>query len=207
MELIPTQDEVIRLLRDTGALRTGHFIYPSGLHSEEYLQLAMAMRYYQHARTLGVGLSRKVRAHTELRAMIGELSIVAPGTGGIPVAYAMCEALRANQVYWAERDDPKQPLYFRAGVSEQKRGEKVLLADDMLRSGRRLTELRKVVEDLGDEVVGLAVMVYQPNPQTQSFGDLPFFYLAQLSGRYWRRAEECELCKAGMPAESVYVPA
>jgi orotate phosphoribosyltransferase len=206
MELIPTQPEVIRLLRDTGALRTGHFVYPTGLHSEEYLQLAMAMRYYQHARTLGVGLSRKVRAHTELRAMISQLSIVAPGTGGIPVAYAMCEALRASQVYWAERDDPSQPLYFRAGVSEQK-GEKVLLVDDMLRSGRRLTELKKVVEENGDEVVGLAVMVYQPNPDTKSFANVPFFYLAQLEGRYWRKAEECELCKAGVPAESVYVPA
>ena len=206
MELIPTQQEVIRLLRDAGALRNGHFVYPSGLHSEEYLQLAMAMRYYQHARTLGVGLSRKVRAHTELRAMISALSIVAPGTGGIPVAYAVCEALRANQVYWAERDDPTQPLYFRAGVSEQK-GEKVLLVDDMLRSGRRLKELKKVVEESGDEVVGIAVMVYQPNPDTKLFGDLPFFYLAQLEGRYWRQAEECEFCKAGMPSESVYAPA
>ena len=75
MELIPTQDQVIRLLRETGALRTGHFAYPSGLHSEEGLQVAMAMRYYQHARTLGVALSRKVRAHPELRAIISQLSI------------------------------------------------------------------------------------------------------------------------------------
>ena len=56
-------------------------------------------------------------------------------------------------------------------------------------------------------LVGLAVMVHQPNPDTKSFGDLPFFYLAQLSGRYWRSANDCELCKAGIPAESVYVPA
>ena len=205
MELIPTQQEVIRLLRETGALRTGHFVYPGGLHSEEYLQLAMAMRYYQHARTLGVGLSRKVRAHTELRAMISALSIVAAGTGGIPVAYAVCEALRANQVYWAERDEPNQPLYFRAGVSEQ-RGEKVLLVNDMLRSGRRLSELKKTVEDNGDEVVGIAVMVYQPNPDTRLFENLPFFSLAQLEGRYWRKPEECELCKAGIPADTVYAP-
>jgi orotate phosphoribosyltransferase len=206
MELIPTQEEVIRLLRETGALRRGHFIYPSGLHSEEYLQLALAMRYYQHARTLGVALSRKVRAHTELRAMISELSIVAPGTGGIPVAYAVCEALRADQVYWAERDSTGQPLYFRKGVSEEK-GEKVLMVDDMLRSGRRLSELRQLVERTGDEVVGLAVMVYQPNPDTATFDPLPFFYLARLEGRYWRNPQECELCKAGVPSEEIFVPA
>jgi orotate phosphoribosyltransferase len=204
MEIIPTQDEVIRLLRSTGALRTGHFAYPSGLHSEEGLQVAMAMRYYQHARTLGVALSRKVRADAELRATIGELSIVAPGSGGIPVAYAVCEALRARQVYWAERDEPGAPLYFRQGVSAEK-GEKVLLVDDMLRSGRSLMELKQLVERNGDQVVGIAAMVYQPTPETPSFDPLPFFYLARLEGRYWRNGEGCELCKAGVPAENLRV--
>lgn len=200
MEIIPTQEEVIRLLRQTGALRTGHFVSPSGLHSEEGLQVAMAMRYYQHARTLGVALSRKVRAHSELRAMIGELSVVSPGTGGIPVAYSVCEALRAHQVYWAERDDPAGPLHFRQGVSAEK-GEKVLIVDDMLRSGRRVAELKRIVEQNADEVVGIAVMVYQPTPDTPSFESLPFFYLARLTGRYWRSPEECELCKQGIPLE------
>ena len=205
MELIPTQDEVIRLLRDTGALRTGHFRYESGLHSEEGLQLAMAMRYYQHARTLGVALSRRVRAHTELSAIITDLSIVSPGAGGIPVAYAVCEALRANQVYWAERDRPDAPLAFRKGISAEK-GEKVLIVDDMLRSGRKVSELRKIVEENGDQVVGIAVMVYQPNPETPTFNGIPLFYLARLDGRYWRNAEQCELCKAGVPVEDVIVP-
>ncbi len=112
MHLVPTQEEVVALLRDTGALRDGHFEYPNGLHANEYLQVALAMRYYQHARTLSVGLSRLLRANTELRAMIPELSIVAPATGGLPVAYGVCEALRAHQVYWGERDEgvPGSPL-------------------------------------------------------------------------------------------------
>ena len=56
MHIIPTQDEVVAVLRETGALRDGHFEYPSGLHSNEYLQVPLAMRYYQHA------------AHAERRA-------------------------------------------------------------------------------------------------------------------------------------------
>jgi orotate phosphoribosyltransferase len=202
MELIPTEQEVLDIFRECGAIRTGHFETPSGLHSEIHLNVAVAMRYYQHARTLGVALSRKVRAHTELRAMIPELSVVSPGAGGIPVAYAMCEALRANQVYWAERESPDQPLCFRQGVSESV-GEKVLMVDDILRTGRRLTELKGMVESLGDEVVGLAVMVYQPNPETPSFDPLPFFYLARLEGHYWTNAAQCELCRAGVPIEKV----
>ena len=44
MHLIPTQDEVVSVLRETGALRDGHFEYSSGLHSNEYLQVPLAMR-------------------------------------------------------------------------------------------------------------------------------------------------------------------
>src|SRR6266849_7756953 len=154
MHLLPTPEEVVRVLRDTGALRDGHFVYPSGLHSNEYLQVPLAMRYYQHARTLSVGLSRLLRANTEIRAIIPELSIVAPATGGLPVAYGVCEALRAHQVYWAERDNVNEPQRFRQ-YFELEPGEKVLLVDDLFRSGRSLAELKKLVEASGGEVVGL----------------------------------------------------
>src|ERR1700674_3978580 len=113
MHLLPTQDEVVQILRGAGALRDGHFEYPSGLHSNEYLQVPLAMRHYQDARTLSVGLSRLLRGNSEIRAMIPELSIVAPATGGLPVAYGVCEALRARQVYWAEREHDIEALRFR----------------------------------------------------------------------------------------------
>ena len=112
MHIIPTQDEVVTVLRDTGALRDGHFEYPSGLHSNEYLQVPLAMRYYQHQRMLSVGLSRLLRANPEIRAIIPELSIVSPMTGGLPVAYGVTEALRAQQVYWAEREHDNEAAAF-----------------------------------------------------------------------------------------------
>ena len=57
MHLIPTNEEVIALLRDTGALRNGHFEYPNGTHTDEFLQVALAFRYFQNAKLLSVGLS------------------------------------------------------------------------------------------------------------------------------------------------------
>src|SRR5215471_11063926 len=132
MHIIPTQDEVVAVLRETGALRDGHFEYPTGLHSNEYLQVPLAMRYYQYQRMLSVGLSRLLRANSEIRAMIPQLSIVAPATGGLPVAYGVCEALRAHQVYWAESEDDGQPLRFRQYI-EPAPGENVVLVDDILR--------------------------------------------------------------------------
>jgi orotate phosphoribosyltransferase len=204
MHLLPTQDEVVSILRDTGALRDGHFEYPNGLHSNEYLQVPLAMRYYQHARTLSVGLSRRLRANSEIRAMIPQLSIVAPATGGLPVAYGVCEALRAHQVYWAERQDDGLPLRFRQFL-EQTRGESVVLVDDILRSGSNLSEMRTLLESRGATVMAAAVVIYQPTPRTEDFGSLPFYYLAKLEASYYTDAASCDLCKQGITLEKVWV--
>ena len=204
MHLVPTQEEIVGLLRRTGALREGHFEYPNGLHADEYLQVALAMRYYQHAKTMSVALSRLVRANPEIRAIIPELSIVAPGTGGLPVAYGVCEALRAHQVYWAEREDETEPLRFRQ-YFEMMPGEKVLLVDDILRSGRQLSELKSLVESKGGQVVGLAVIVYQDTPRTLKFDPLPFYNLAKLNATYYQDTASCDLCQRNVPVEKVWI--
>ena len=202
MQLIPTHDEVVALLRRTGGLREGHFEYTNGLHADEYLQVALTLRRYEAAKILSVALSRLLRAHSDIRAMIPELSIVAPAPGGLPVAYGVCEALRAHQVYWAERENLNEPLRFRQFL-EVKPGEKVLLVDDILRSGTNLAELKKLVESKGGEVVGLAVVIFQPTPRTVSFDPLPFYYLAKLDATYYKDAASCDLCKKGVPVDKV----
>ncbi len=204
MHLLPTPEEVVSVLRETGALRDGHFEYPSGLHSNEYLQVPLAMRYYQHARTLSVGLSRLLRANPEIRAMIPDLSIVAPATGGLPVAYGVCEALRAKQVYWAERNDEGEPMRFRQYL-EQHPGEQVVLVDDILRSGSKLAEMKTLLESRGATVIGLAVVIYQPTPRTRDFGTLPLYYLAKLDASYYSDTGHCDLCRRGVKLDRVWV--
>jgi len=203
MHLIPTQDEVVALLRETGALRDGHFQYPTGLHSNEYLQVPLAMRHYQHQRLLSVGLSRLLRANAEIRALIPELSIVTPATAGLPVAYGVCEAARAKQVYWAENSGSGE-MRFRQYV-HPKQGEQVVLVDDILRTGTKLAEVKRLLEASGATVVGLAVVIYQPTPATISFGQLPLYYLAKLDASYYADAAQCELCHKGQPVETVWV--
>jgi orotate phosphoribosyltransferase len=204
MHIIPTQEEVVGVLRETGALRDGHFEYPSGLHSNEYLQVPLAMRYYQYQRMLSVGLSRLLRANAEIRAIVPELSIVVPMTSGLPVAYGVTEALRAKQIYWAEREHDAEPLHFRQFL-EQDSGEQVVLVDDILRTGSKLAELKGLLESRGATVVGLAVVIYQPTPDTHDFGNLPLYYLAKLDARYYADAAGCELCKKGVPLQKVWI--
>jgi orotate phosphoribosyltransferase len=204
MHLIPTPDEVVRVLRETGALRDGHFVYPNGLHSNEYLQVPLAMRYYQYAKLFSVALSRLLRANPEIRAAIPELSVVAPATGGLPVAYGICEALQAKRVYWAERDDEDRPQRFRQFI-EPLPGEHVVLVDDILRSGSKLGELKTLLESYGARVIALAVVIYQPTPRTHDFGNLPLVYLARPEASYYADNAACELCRKSLPLEKVWV--
>lgn len=197
MELVPTEEEVISLLRQTGALRSGHFACPGGFHSNQYLETQLVMRHYRHAKTLSVGLSRLVRANAELRAMIPELSIVAATPAGVPVAYGLCEALHARQVYWAEK-----PLRFRQYL-QPARGEKALLVDDILRAGVLLQQAKTLLESYGAAVVALAVLVHQPTPRTRDFSPLPLYSLARVKADYYAGPGTCELCRQGLPLERI----
>jgi orotate phosphoribosyltransferase len=107
-------------------------------------------------------------------------------------------------VYWAERDNADEPLHFRQFL-EVKPGEKVLLVDDIFRTGSKLTEIKALVERQGGEVVALAVVVYQPHPGAKAFGTLPFFYLAKLDAVDADNANLCEMCKRGVPLTKVRV--
>ena len=127
-----------------------------------------------------------------------------PATAGLPVAYGVCEALRAKQVYWAEEPDEGGPLRFRQYL-EQHPGEQVVLVDDILRSGRKLAQMKSLLESRGASVVGVAVVIYQPTPRTYDFGSLPLYYLARLEASYYTDAGKCELCKSGVPLEKVWV--
>jgi len=151
-----------------------------------------------------VGLSRLLRANPEIRAMVPQLSIVVPATAGLPVAFGVCEALRARKVYWAERDHDDQPMRFRQYIAPEP-GEPVVLVDDILRSGQKLSEIKRLLEAHGAVVVGLAVVIYQPNPEMIGFGSLPLYYLAKLDARYYADAAHCELCKRGEPLEKSWV--
>ena len=202
MELIPTQEEVLSLLRQTGALREGNFVYPNGVHSYQFLQIPLAFRFFQHSKMLSVALSRKVRANSEIRATIDQLSIFTPAGGGLPIAFGVCEALRAKEVYWAERENAHEPLRLRQFFDIDP-GEKVLLVDDILRTGAKLSELKKMVEAAGAEVVGIAVIVAQLAPDCPDFSPIPIYSLAKLDPLYMFDASKHSLKYPAQPVEII----
>lgn len=203
-QLIPEQAQVLEMLKRTGAYREGHFVYPSGQHTPHYFQMPLAFRYYDTARVLAVALSRKLRLEKDVSSALPKVSIISPSPGGIPVAFAVREALSAEQIYWAEREEGKR--MFRQYVNS---GEvhPCVIVDDISRSGTALQETVEIVRQLGAQVIGCGVILRFRNSPTHlevpGGESVPVLSLADFDAKWYDDAESCAECKQGAPEEHV----
>jgi orotate phosphoribosyltransferase len=200
VQLVPTQDEVMAILKRTGAFREGHFVYPSGRHTPHYFQMPLAFRYYDTARVLAVALSRLLRVEKEISSALPKIAIISPGPGGIPVAFGVREALNAEQIYWAEREEGKR--MFRQYVQK---GEvnPCIIVDDIIRSGKAIDETVALVRDLGAHVIGCGTIVRFKGAPASLGEDVPIKALVEFDSKFYDKAEDCHDCKQNAPIEHV----
>jgi len=156
IDLIPPSETVMQILEQTGAYRQGHFVYPSGKHASHYFQMPLAFRYYDNSRVLSVGLSRKFRMEKAISSRLPKISIISPSPGGIPVAFAVREALGAEQIYWAEIENGKRQFrqYLKSGDIYP-----CIIVDDLIRTGKAIEETCDLVNELGAEIIGCGAIV------------------------------------------------
>jgi len=191
-------------LKRTGAFREGHFVYPSGQHTPHYFQMPLAFRYYDTARVLAVALSRKLRLEKDVSSALPKVSIISPSPGGIPVAFAVREALNAEQIYWAEREEGKRMFrqYVNAGEVHP-----CVIVDDISRTGAALQEAFELVGQLGAKIIGCGVIVrFRSAPDRLEIpgGDsIPVLSLAEFDAKWYDSGDACAECKRDAPVEHV----
>jgi orotate phosphoribosyltransferase len=200
VNLIPSADIVMQILKRTGAYREGHFVYPSGKHTPHYFQMPLAFRYYDTARVLAVALSRKFRVDRDVASHLPKVAIISPSSGGIPVAFGVREALNAEQIYWAEREEGKR--MFRQYVNQ---GEinPCIIVDDIIRSGHAIEETVELVRELGAKIIGCGTIVRFTSAPEFIAGDVPIKSLIEFESRMYDDAEHCTDCADGAPEEHV----
>ena len=188
----------MQMLQRTGAFREGHFVYPSGSHSPIYFQMPLAFRYYDTARVLAVGLSRKFRLEKDISSRLPKVSIISPSSGGIPVAFGVRDALNAEQIYWAEQEHGER--MFRQYVNQ---GEvnPCIIVDDIIRSGNAIEETVKLVKSLGAKIIGCGAIVRFTSAHSEVEG-VPIKSLVDFDVPMYE-AGDCKECKAGVPEEVV----
>jgi len=199
VDLIPSTETVMQILKRTGAFREGHFVYPNGKHSPYYFQMPLAFRYYDTARVLAVGLSRKFRIDRDISSQLPKVSIISPSSGGIPVAFGVRDALNAEQIYWAEKEGGNR--MFRQYINQ---GEinPCIVVDDIIRSGHAIGETAGLVGELGAPIIGCGAIVRFKSAATQLEG-VNIKSLVEFDARMYDSADACVDCKKGAPAENV----
>src|SRR5215210_9033472 len=200
VQLIPSPEVVMQALRNTGAFREGHFVYPNGKHTAHYFQMPLAFRLYDTARVLAVALSRKFRVERDIASQLPKIAVISPSSGGIPVAFGVREALSAEQIYWAEREANGRRM-FRQYVNQ---GEinPCIIVDDIIRSGSAIEETVKLVEELGAKVIGFGTIVCF-NSAPKEIEGVPVKSLIEFDARMYDKEQSCVECKDGVAAETV----
>ena len=199
VQLIPSPEEIMQILKRTGAFREGHFVYPNGKHTAHYFQMPLAFRYYDTARVLAVALSRKFRIERDIASQLPKVSIISPSSGGIPVAFGVRDALNAEQIYWAEQDGGKRA--FRQYVNQ---GEinPCIIVDDIIRSGKAIEETVELLHSLGAPVIGCGAIV-RFSSAVAATEEVPIKSLVEYDEKFYASAADCSMCKQGVPEEHV----
>src|ERR1017187_679414 len=162
-----TQDEVLQVFRDSGALLEGHFILRSGLHSRLFFQCALALQQMPVVEKLGHALAAKVKP-------FGAVTVIAPALGGLVIGQEVARQLGVRFIF-AEKEEGK--LVLRRGFKIAP-GEKMLVVEDVVTKGGRLQESIDIVRAHGGNVVGATAIVDRSNGAV-NFG-VPFQSLIAL---------------------------
>jgi orotate phosphoribosyltransferase len=174
---------VIDILKEVGALLEGHFLLSSGKHSNRYCQCAKLLQYPEKSEIV---LGKVVEQIKDVEIDI----VVGPAMGGIIVAYELGRQLGKPAIF-TERENGSMTL--RRGF-EIKAGQKVLITEDVVTTGKSSKETAEVIKALGGEVVGIACVV------DRSTGDTGFdiFSAIKLDIETYE-VDNCPLCKENIP--------
>lgn len=191
-----SEDEVLDILRQTGAVKDGHFLLTSGLHSPTYVEKFQVLQWPSQTEKLCKMIAGHFRD-------AGVQVVAGPTTGGVIIAYEVARQLEVRSIF-AEREEdcaspeggrPKEVRRFRRGFDISP-GERVLVVDDILTTGGSIRAVLDEVARHEGEVVAVAILVERA-ARPVDFG-VPLFSLLKLNIPAYD-PNECRLCAQSVP--------
>lgn len=193
--------QIEQIYKDANALLEGHFLLSSGKHSRYYLQSAKVLEDPKVAEKLAVELARMIE---DSKLEID--TICSPALGGVLAGYELARALGKRFIF-AERVNGEMTI--RRGF-EVKKGEKILVCEDIITTGGSALEAAKIAESMGGVIVGFAALAnrgfckrvgssLEGKPTCKLPNDAPFFALADFEFDIYE-PNECPLCQEGSVA-------
>jgi orotate phosphoribosyltransferase len=128
----------------------------------------------------------------EKLAPLGAETVVGPTTGGIIIAYDVARYLEVESIY-AEAGDSGR--VFKRGFSLRP-GQKIVIVDDVLTTGRSIFEVIDLVKQYEAEIVGIGELLDRSNGAVTF--DCPYYPLTSVEAANWE-PDKCPLCARGEP--------
>tara|TARA_Y100000590_G_scaffold225310_1_gene254728 strand:- start:3629 stop:4210 length:582 start_codon:yes stop_codon:yes gene_type:complete len=150
--------ESLKILKETDALLEGHFILSSGLHSGKYVQCAKLLSRPEKAKELCSSLAEKIKEKSKNIDLI-----LSPAIGGIVIGYEIGRILNIETIF-AERVNGNFNL--RRGF-EIKKGQKILIVEDVITTGKSSLECSRLAKKLGAEIIGYACIIDRSNGKSK----------------------------------------
>ena len=154
--MLSLKDSLV-VLRKTEALREGHFILSSGLHSPKYIQCAKLLSFPNKAKTICNSLASKIRKKFKKIDVI-----LAPALGGVVIGYEIGRILKKETIF-CER--VKGKFQLRRGFKLRPKS-KVLIIEDVITTGKSSLECVKLIKNSKSVLVGFACIIDRSNKQS-----------------------------------------
>ncbi len=166
------KEEIMRRFEEAGAIQKGHFKLTSGVHSDAYLCSELGKRF----------------KGTNIDVIVG------PAIGAIIMAHVMAMVLGPwVRAIFTERENGKMTL---RRSFEIKKGEKVLVVEDITTTGSSAREVIDIVKSRQAEVVGVGALIDRSGGKVD-FG-VRYEKLVTIKMNTYE-PNNCPLCKKGIP--------
>lgn len=175
-------ENIEKILEENDGLLKGHFCLTSGLHSDTYFQCAKLYENPQVVEKLGKALAEKLK-NVEFD------TIVSPAIGAIIIGYETAKQAGKRNLFVERKDGV---LALRRSY-ELKKGEKVIILEDVITTARTINETRDAIKEFEPEIIGVACIVDRTCGKT----DYSITSLLQVNP-ITHTPEDCPLCAAGV---------
>lgn len=142
--------QLLEMLIASGAIKRGEFVLSSGKKSSIYIDIKHAVTDPSILRKIADGMAEKLEGIEFDRIACIEL-------GGVPIAVAL--SLRMSKPLVIFRKSRKDYGVQGDRIGEIKRGERIVVVEDVITTGKSAKSIVERVEKSGGEVVAVVAVV------------------------------------------------
>ncbi|MDE0585275.1 MAG: orotate phosphoribosyltransferase [Planctomycetota bacterium] len=180
-----------KALRKSEALLDGHFLLSSGRHAGRYVQCARLLQYTDLAAQVCADLADKVRQQ------LGDEKpfdvVIGPAMGAVTFSYELARAFGVRGLF-AERA-AEGGFDLRRGF-EIKPNERVLVAEDVVTTGKSAGEVVTMLREMGVSDISAASIVNRSGIANPFGDDVNYYSCIEVDVPSYE-ARECPLCESG----------